>query len=593
MWPTFASPLAFLALLSIPALVAIYWLRIRSRPYSVSSLILWSSQRRVRDGGTLFDRLQTPLLFFLELLVLLLLALAAAGPPLATRESVRPLVVVLDDSYSMLAGDPDSPRSRAITALERELGTGLHSPVRFILAGLVPRALAEPVASAAAASALLQSWECNSPSSDLDKALALAFQLAPRRGRILVLTDRPGIDFSGADRLQYWAFGSSRSNVAFVNAGRASLDGRERCFLEIANFSANPIRTTLTFESDQDSQLSSQSIVELSPHQTFRMLPEVKPDTRVFRARLNDDALKLDNDVVLLADNRKPVRLRLELQDEILRDLIDKALRATGNSVISESDPDLVFTDRLEAAQAHTGAWVFRLIADKDSQPYIGPFLLNRSHPLADGLALDGVVWAAGKQNGSPRIAGTAIVAAGNIPLLLDIERARGRHEVRMRFRRDQSTLQTSVNWPILLSNMLEWRSKQLPGLRRSNLSLGSEAVLILEPAQETVTILDPRKRRRQIQARDGSARVAAENTGVYEIHVPRGTLTGETYFFSSNALSWEESDLRKCGSGRWGNWADTTPGQEEQRSIAWVLLLLAMLLLTLHLALTQRLSRA
>ena len=588
----FATPLAFIALLSIPALVAIYWLRIRSRPYSVSSLIFWSNQRRVRDGGTLFDRLQTPLLFFLELLVLLLLALAAAGPLLATRESVRPLVVVLDNSYSMLAADPDSPRSRAISALERELRTGLHSPVRFILAGSVPQTLAEPAASATTASALLQSWECNSPSSDLDKAVALAFQLAPRRARFLVLTDRPGIDFSDADRLQYWAFGISRSNVAFVNAGRASFDGRERCFVEIANLSPNSIRTTLTLGSDLDPQMSSQSIVELSPHQTLRVLPKVNPNTKVFRARLDDDALKLDNEVALLAENRKPVRLRLELQDEILRDLLDKALRATGDSVISESDPDLVFTDRLEAA-AHFEAWVFRLIAEKDSQSYVGPFLINRSHPLAEGLALDGVVWAAGKQNDSPRITGNAIVAAGNIPLLQDIERARGKHEVRMRFRRDQSTLQTSVNWPILLWNMLEWRSKTLPGLRRSNLSLGSEAVLTLAPAQEAVTVLDPRKRSRLIQARDGSARVPAENTGVYELQVSRGTQTGETYFFSSNALSWEESDLTRCASGRWGNWTDTTPGREEHRSIAWVLLLLAMLLLTLHLALTQRFSRA
>src|SRR5882672_5647578 len=102
--PVFTFTFAFIGLLAAPALVAIYWLRSRSRDRRVSSLLLWLDERRIWKGGRFIHRLQTPLLFFLELLAILLLVTAAAGPMMRAGESGRPLAVVLDDSFSMLAG---------------------------------------------------------------------------------------------------------------------------------------------------------------------------------------------------------------------------------------------------------------------------------------------------------------------------------------------------------------------------------------------------------------------------------------------------------------------------------------------------------
>ena len=121
MIPTFTLPLGFLSLLAIPGLVAIYLLRTRSRRHPVSSLMLWMNQQQAREGGLRVERLQTPLLFFLELLTIILLALAVAAPIIRTARGAIPLMVVLDDSFSMLAGVDDTPKSRAIVALEKEL----------------------------------------------------------------------------------------------------------------------------------------------------------------------------------------------------------------------------------------------------------------------------------------------------------------------------------------------------------------------------------------------------------------------------------------------------------------------------------------
>src|SRR6185503_19964837 len=109
-----AFPLAFLSLLAVPALVAIYWLRSRHKRQPVSTLMLWMDHREAREGGMLIHRLKTPLLFFLELLTILLLILAAARPALTAGRRARSLTVVLDDSFSMLAGGATSSRSRAL-----------------------------------------------------------------------------------------------------------------------------------------------------------------------------------------------------------------------------------------------------------------------------------------------------------------------------------------------------------------------------------------------------------------------------------------------------------------------------------------------
>ena len=95
----------------VPILVGIYLLRTRSRRYPVSSLMLWMNQKRARQSGLRIKHLQTPLLFLLELLTLILLALAVAEPIIRTTKSQIPLIVVLDDSFSMLAGAEDSPKA--------------------------------------------------------------------------------------------------------------------------------------------------------------------------------------------------------------------------------------------------------------------------------------------------------------------------------------------------------------------------------------------------------------------------------------------------------------------------------------------------
>src|SRR5271170_7449537 len=121
MLPLLTYPLALVGLVAVPTLIGIYLLRNRFRRQEVSSLMLWVDARAARDGGTRLRRLQTPLLFLLELLALLLLVFSASDPQMRLTQGTRPLVVVLDDSFSMLAGGEKSPRDLSLKALDEEL----------------------------------------------------------------------------------------------------------------------------------------------------------------------------------------------------------------------------------------------------------------------------------------------------------------------------------------------------------------------------------------------------------------------------------------------------------------------------------------
>jgi Aerotolerance regulator N-terminal len=578
--PVFAFPLAFIGLIAVPALIAIYFLRSRAHERKVSSLLLWLHERQMWDGGQQVRRLQTPLLFFLELLAIILLVTAAAGPKLRAGGGARPLVIVLDDSFSMLAGDEESPRNRAARAIERELESDRYEPVRFVLAGEAPQVLGE----GNALEELLKGWRCAAPSARMEEAIALAFELGRSRARVLAVTDHPPSDALNDSRLQWWAFGSSRPNVAFVNAARTTRDNEDRVLMEIANLSSQPASTTLTTESigapetpAMTSGNSKPQSISLGANETRRLVLTFKTGAPPLRARLSGDALDVDNEIVLLPENERLVRVDLRLRDAALRAVIERALQSLQGVLLATDRPELVITD---AETKIEETWTLQIISEKDAASFLGPFVVDRAHPLSEGLSLGGVVWGSGRGEQLP---GSPIITAGNIPLLSDVERL-GRHELRLRLRPDLSTLQETPNWPILIWNLINWRALSAPGLERTNVRLGSDATLGVPAGVESVKVTDPLRKTTELPAREKAVTIKTETIGVYQIEANQNR-----YSFAANALQREESDLTGAASGRWGDWANATELQWEYRNIGWLFLLLAMAVLAIHAWLVAR----
>jgi hypothetical protein len=580
---TFTLPIALLGLASVPLLVAVYFLRSRFRRREVSSLFLWLDQRRPREGGRRFERLRTPFLFLLELLALVLLAVAAARPYLPLGGRGSPLAVVLDDSYSMLSGATDSPRSRALEALHECLDDERGPNVRLVLAASRPRLLGGAVRSSREIEELLDHWTCRAPGAAIEEAVALATAAVGAQGRVLVLSDRPPPDGFSGDRVEWRAFGRALPNLAIVNAARSRREGGERVLVEAANLSGASSAATLVI-SAAGKALLEQDLM-LSAGET-RRLPldlgavEAPLDLSLHAASPSADALADDSSAVLVPPERRELGVELRLAGAGLRASVEKALKAAGRARLGARG-DLVVTD--EPAGAGAGAdpgagagapWILRFVVDAEGRPLVGPFILDRSHPLAAGLTLEGVVWGAGEGD----LDGHPIIAAGTTPLLVESAGPGGSRELKLRLAPDQSTIERSVAWPVLFANLLDWRAAALPGLARPQLRLGEDAVLVVEPGVESVGLVEPDGTELELDVRDSRAVHAADKAGLHVFDA-----AGRRHILAANAFHRGESDLRRASSGAWGSWIEDPGLRADAESLAWVFGVLALAVLAVH----------
>jgi hypothetical protein len=588
MMPLFLFPLAFLGLLGVPTLVAIYLFRNRFKRQPVSSLMLWLDARESREGGARLRTLQTPLLFLLELLVILALVLGAAEPFLRVSATARPLVVVLDNSYSMLAGGEQSPRALAEAAL-RELYTERPPfSIRFVLAGERPQVLGDAVRSRSEVFAQLAQWKPHASEARLEPALALAGELGGEVALILVLTDHPPPKDSVAPtgRVQWWSLGRPRDNVALTAAGRTPGVENERCLIEVSNLGIQAATRTLEIRTPQGPVLERMRLT-LEPGQVRRLTFTFPLETAALHARLDGDDLPVDDQVTLLPVRPRAVRVEMQITHPRIRMLLDKGLQATlGVQRVTER-PELFFTDRAGDPPVADATWVVQFHNPEKAPPqaFKGPFVLDRTSPLLEGVSLQSVLWGTAQQ---PDLEGSPLVMAGNTALLTVQERLSSagmvRQHVRVRFRPELSTLQETPDWPILLANLVAWRASALPGPTRVNLRLGETATLHLPAYREAVTLIPPEQSPRELAVKGRMFGFPADRLGVWQVRSE-----DTTWSLVVNALSSAESDLRQAEPGRWGDWLDEVTLRQEYRGLSWLFLVGLLALGCLHLFLMNR----
>jgi hypothetical protein len=457
----------------------------------------------------------------------------------------------------------------------------------LVLAGREIQVLGEPIRDISQVAPMLEKWIPRSPTANLEEAIALAGAIATREARILVLTDHPPQQDFEEGLLEWWAFGRQRPNVAIVNAARTGGRGAGRCLLEVANLAPDPQRASLLIRGRTDSGRTERQDLSLAGGEVRRLLLKVAGGSQPLRVTLGDDALPIDNEVILLPGADKTIRVRLLVTDETIREAVTRALEATGQALLIDQRPDLVITDsatggigRLPGAVAQE-PWPVRIIAERDAVTFTGPFVMDYSHPLTDGLGLEGIAWGAGK---SSRMPGVPVITAGNVSLVTDTQRLSGVHEIRIQLRHDLSTLIESPNWPILIWNLLRYRGSTNPGLQRRNVRLGTDVVLRTREGAKDLRIVEPGGKARELSLRGKTVAIRARRVGLHEVYTSKGK-----YTFAANAMNRDESDLRTCRRGRWGNWLDEKTLRVEYKGIAWVFLLLAMAALLGHMALLAR----
>lgn len=586
----FLNPLGLLALLGVPTVIALHYFRRRFEPRTVSALFLWESRTTTSLAGRRRDRLLSSRSFWAELTLALLLGLAIAGPRSCGGLEARHLVIVLDTSASMSARPVTGSNADAASfaelaarrAAERIDALPSGSRVTLVASGARPKILSGPAAFPAEALAALADYppDATAGRHDLEPATSLALQLAGDRA-VTLYTDRFEPERYPA-QVGIVALGRPTPNVAISRASRLARGsagagaGSERVLVTVVNQSSDTAATRIALDVEGLELAAKQ--LELGPYERKHFSFDVPAGTPLVRASLYADQFVLDDAALLARPPLRALGIGSTLGAEVERRLgftgstagsraLDRLLAIIEESSRAENPES---AHLLFSAEPAGGPRTWCLVVHEavgDRLDLVGPFLLEKSHPLLSGLSLDGVVWSAGSQVELP---GLPLISAGNRSLLTE-QRDADRVLFHLNLDLARSSLQRSPDWPILLDNLAELRRRELDGPERTSLAIGESFRFRADGPGDYV--LETPTGTRELRARNLLVVEDLRDVGAYRLRRDGATLAEFAVHFGDDA----ESNLMQLDSGERTSAAELA---EQRAGTSWVELLLASLAL-------------
>lgn len=338
----FLTPLALIAGLVIPGIIILYMLKKRTRPRTVSSIMLWQRLERTNAPALRLSKLLRNLLLALQLLTAALLVLALARPVINLAMGPgSTTILIIDTSISMAVKDGAGSR------LEQSLGQirGLISSksprdqVALIAMGEEARVLSGFSTDATALTRALDQVDISSARANPDAALALAgnMALAEEGAEIMMFSDgafgrlvRPP-DFP----LTFVAVGGGEVENLMVED--VVPDG-DRLYVSIYNNGNVPATGTVQVFEPGGTVIGRRDLtLEANRRQTlvWRNLP----GAAWYKAGIvsNTDQLELDNQFYALAAAPAPSRLLLVSEGNLF---LERALMLYPNLSVSRVSPE-------------------------------------------------------------------------------------------------------------------------------------------------------------------------------------------------------------------------------------------------------------
>ena len=312
------------------------------------------------------------------------------------------------------------------------------------------------------------------------------------------------------------------------------------------------------------------------------------------QAESTGDPLAIDNRVSLVEPELRVVSVaNLLPEDSFSGRSCRRVLEALPDlNAAPAADADLVIGPASSLPESRSSLWWLGVgreqsadAAEVSSRDLLGPFLVEKRHPLMEGILLSGVVWA-GVQSG-PRL-GSPLISAGDYWLMMQLDGTETTAYL-LNIDLQRSNLTDSPDWPILMSNLIEQRRSSLPGLGRWNYRLDENITFRLfagtveaeQAAERTLTLESENGSR--ILGRSRTVELPLlESTGIYTV-LDGTERIGE---FSVNYFDKEESTLTQLRSG-----ARAAVGQKKKsafevhRPDMWLMLLGVPLIFLLVLA--------
>ena len=558
---TFLAPAAAFLALTLPAIVALYFLRIRRPTRVVPALNLWPDQVRDRQANVPWQRLRFSWLLLLQLLAAAVLVAAAVQPALSAGTSLaRHSIVLLDVSASMQARDVQPTRldeaKREVGALVDQLSP--QDRMTLIAVGPVPRIVASVVGDREALHRALDGLGPSNGSADLSSALALAAGLVTpgddARGYLfsdgIVGPIRTDASSSLPFPVEYHPIGVSGENIGLTSlVVRTSAQSRA-AYLHIQNFGQET--RTFSLEWRADGKLVDVRQLTLAGGVAQDLVLPVPSGATVVSAHIDaGDVFALDDTVTAVARPPNTFRVLLVTPGNVF---LQQALALRGDLQL----------DVIAPADYKSSAPYAMSIFDRYSPPALpnGPFISidpPPGSPLAGGPAI-GVGRVRATDAGDPLLTnvdlndvhiarsqdlrndtfGRALITSLQTPLVL--VRDEPFRQVVFGFDLHESDLPLRIAFPILVQNLSEWILP--PSVPSQSFHPDEPVTIVPETGATSVTIVRPDGSRRALAT--GAIATFGE-TDLVGLYTVEQTVSGKTdrSWFTVNLFSDQISQLK------------------------------------------------
>jgi Ca-activated chloride channel family protein len=532
---TFLAPTAAALAITLPAIVALYFLRIRRPTRVVPALHLWPDQLRDRQANVPWQRLRRSWLLLLQLLVAAFLVAAAVQPALSASVNLAPhSIVLLDASASMQARDVQPSRldeaKRQVSALIDQLGS--QDRMTLIAVQSTPRIVASVTGDRDALHRALNGVGATNGPADLSDALLLASGVvrAGDGARTYLFSDgivQP-LRSSFADGLpfpiEYHRVGVSGENVGLTSLVVRTGAQSRAAYLHVQNFGQQSRSFSLEWRSDVG--LIDVRPLTLAGGQAQDLVLPVPTGATTVTARIDtNDIFALDDSVTAIARTPRAFRVLLVTPGNVF---LEQALRLRSDFQI----------DVIAPAAYRNAASYAMTVFDRFSPPVLpdGPFIAldpPAGSSLAGGAAV-GIGRVRASDAGDPLLAnvslqdvhvarsqdlsatafGRALITSLQTPLVL--VRDEPFRQALFGFDLHDSDLPLRIGFPILIQNMSEWMLP--PSVPSRSFAPDEPVTIVPEAGAATVMVVKPDGSRRSLATGALATIGDTDLTGVYTV---------------------------------------------------------------------------
>jgi len=525
----FLAPAAFAFLGLIPVVILLYLLKLRRTHVVISSTLLWHKSLQDLTANAPFQRLRRNLLLLLQIIVLILLAIALARPFIkAAGMAGNDLCLLVDTSASMQTLEDGRPRIELAKdkALDLVNTMGGGDKVMIVTFDKGAGVLCELTDNRAQLRRVIRSITASDCGTRVRDALLVANSLqatAPDL-KTIILSDGRIADLdtigSRAFDVDFFRVGAATNNAGLIAFSiRDPLEGigERQCLVSVFNNRPQPLSTTLSLYWN-DEALAVESVEAPAQGTTEIVFALADLDSGVLRAELDhEDALPVDNTAWLALRTPSILKVLLVAPGEstaafflkrvvALNPYVELSETSTEN-FSNDDDYDIIVFDNFAPETLPLGMLLFfnavpplpgLAVEGTLDNPSI--IATDSEHPLMRFLNPSNVTITKARQLILPEGARSLISTTGGA-LVADVSRG-GQEIIVVAFDLADSNWPLHLSFPLFVQNLIAWNPKSSMAAENSivtgdpltlmpALEVENATVILPDSTQETVE-LDP-----------------------------------------------------------------------------------------------------